>query len=367
MKPKGTLKYKLQLIKGLFFELTDAWENKEYKIIIGEKVNEIKLNLYDAIIPVGGWVKLNREYMCDYFVDIYDADELKETIWIKDYIKNKRVFISFDSVALGDHIAWLPYCREFKNYYQCHVIVSTFKNYLFQNTYKDLEFVERGIVVNNIVAHFEFGWFWNKDKEPINPVTIPLQQSACNILGLPYKEIKADVNYRIGERPTIQHYVVISVHSTSGLKYWQDEEWQKVIDFLHGKGYKVYEISSEKTQFNNAEDIPDTSMESTMNFIHHAEFFIGLSSGLSWLAWAMGKHVFMIANFSKDGHEFTSDCTRITNTDVCHGCWNNPMFKFNRGDWYYCPEHEDTPRHFECHRGINAEKVIYSIGTYYNI
>ena len=98
-----------------------------------------------------------------------------------------------------------------------------------------------------------------------------------------------------------------------------------------------------------------------MNVIHHSKFLIGLSSGLSWLAWAMGKHVVMISNFTSSDHEFTSNCTRITNRSVCSGCWNKPEFKFDKGDWNWCPEHIGTPRQFECHTSITSKMVIDKI------
>ena len=69
----------------------------------------------------------------------------------------------------------------------------------------------------------------------------------------------------------------------------------------------------------------------------------------------------MIANFSTKDHEFQTNCIRITDESVCHGCWNNPAFKFNRGDWGWCPSHEDTPQAFECHKEIKAEIVINKI------
>ena len=102
-------------------------------------------------------------------------------------------------------------------------------------------------------------------------------------------------------------------------------------------------------------------MEHTMDVIHYSDFFIGLSSGLSWLAWAMNKKVVMISNFTEDNHEFVSKCIRITNKSVCHGCWNNPNFKFDKGDWNWCPIHKNTPRHFECHTSITAQMVIDQI------
>jgi autotransporter strand-loop-strand O-heptosyltransferase len=98
-----------------------------------------------------------------------------------------------------------------------------------------------------------------------------------------------------------------------------------------------------------------------MNVIHHSEFFIGLSSGLSWLAWGMGKHVVMIANFTEKDHEFSTNTTRIVNEDVCHGCWNSPDHKFDRGNWRWCPIHENTERQFECQKSITSAMVIKQI------
>jgi autotransporter strand-loop-strand O-heptosyltransferase len=98
-----------------------------------------------------------------------------------------------------------------------------------------------------------------------------------------------------------------------------------------------------------------------MTYLHHSEFYIGLSSGISWLAWAVRKKVFMIANFSLKEHEFQTDCIRITDESVCHGCWNNPAFRFNKGDWGWCVEHEDTPQAFTCHKVITADRVISEI------
>jgi autotransporter strand-loop-strand O-heptosyltransferase len=62
-----------------------------------------------------------------------------------------------------------------------------------------------------------------------------------------------------------------------------------------------------------------------MNYIHHSEFFIGLSSGLSWFQTGINKHVVMISNFTEEDHEFTTNCTRIVNKSVCNSCWNNLM------------------------------------------
>jgi autotransporter strand-loop-strand O-heptosyltransferase len=123
----------------------------------------------------------------------------------------------------------------------------------------------------------------------------------------------------------------------------------------------VINVSKEKNSFKNSEQINNTSMENTMNVIHHSEFFIGLSSGLSWLAWGMGKHVVMISNFTEPDHEFTTNCTRIVKLDVCNGCWNSPIYKFDKGNFNWCPLHEGTKRQFECHTSITSDMVIKQI------
>jgi autotransporter strand-loop-strand O-heptosyltransferase len=134
-----------------------------------------------------------------------------------------------------------------------------------------------------------------------------------------------------------------------------------MVDFLVSKGYEVIEISKDPSNLKNLSLFTDKSMQSTMNAIHHCEFFMGLSSGLSWLSWALNKQVVMIANFTEANHEFTQDCIRITNLEVCNSCWNNPVFRFDKGNWNWCPEHEDTPRQFECHKSISSQDVISKI------
>jgi autotransporter strand-loop-strand O-heptosyltransferase len=338
-----------------FLEITGE-SDRNYEIKFFDEQGVCK---YDNKIKSNHWVKLNREYFTKWNTKIWEDGNL---IYDKtlDY-KNKRVFINFDSKSLGDNIAWMPYVLEFQNVHECKVIVCTYWNNLFKKVYPELEFVYPGSTVPNIHGQYNIGWFYNENKEPQLPNTIPLQQSATNILGLPFKEIKPKISYKIGERPYKQKYVTIATNSTAGCKFWTKEAWQELINHLHSLGYKIINVSKEDNPFKNVSKIKDTSIENTMNVIHHSEFFIGLSSGLSWLAWAIGKHVVMISNFTEANHEFTSNCTRITNLSVCNGCWNNPNFKFDKGDWNWCPVHKGTSRQFECHTSITSEMVINQI------
>ena len=351
-QPPGKISIYQHFVEQPFLEIKGN-STKKYTVNFYEPDGKL---YYSNIINANCWVKLNRSYYTTWITKIWEDD----TVIYQNVLtlNNKRVYISFDSSSLGDSIAWIPYCLEFKKKHNCHVIVSTFKNFLFKDIYPELEFVEPGTSILNIYAQYKIGWFYNLDKEPALPNTVNLQECATNILGLDYQEIKPRISYTIGDN-SYGKYVTIATNSTAGCKFWTKEGWQEVINFLHDNGYAVVNTSKENNPFDNCIQIEDSSIENTMNVIHHSEFFIGLSSGLSWLAWAMNKKVVMISNFTEDDHEF--ECVRITNKNVCHGCWNNPNFKFDKGDWNWCPIHKDTNRQFECHKSISARQVIDSL------
>jgi len=314
---------------------------------------------YHNKIKSNHWIRLDRQYFTKWRTQISEGDVLIYDNTLN--YKGKRVFINFDSKSLGDNIAWMPYVLEFKNFHDCEVIVCTYWNKLFRESYPELEFVEPGSIVHNIYGQYNLGWFYDSKKEPVLPNTIPLQKAATNILGLSFNEIKPKISYQVFDRPYSEKYVTIATNSTAGCKFWTKDGWQELINHLNSLGFRVINVSKEDNSFHNCEKISDSSIENTINVIHHSEFFIGLSSGLSWLSWAIGKHVVMISNFTEPDHEFTTNCTRITNTSVCNGCWNNPNYKFDRGDWNWCPVHKGTNRQFECHTSITSQMVINQI------
>jgi len=362
------IEIKKQNISNINIQVIQHFVNQPYFEIKGssDKVYNVKFfdekNYchYENKLPINHWIKLNRQYFTKWRTEVWDENELiyENTL---DF-SGKRVYIALDSKSLGDTIAWIPYMLEFKKKHNCHLIVSTFWNKLFKKSYPEIEFIEPGITVNNLNGMYKLGWFYNSDSEPEIPNTIPLQKTATNILGLEFSEILPKMDFTPKSNPFKEKYVTIANESTSGLKYWNNPNgWQELVNYLVDKGYKVINVSKNGDSLKNVTKLKDTSIENTMNVIHHSEFFIGLSSGLSWLSWAIRKHVVMISNFTEADHEFTINCTRITNPSVCNGCWNNPNFKFDKGDWYWCPEHKNTPRQFECHKSITSEMVINSI------
>ncbi len=94
------------------------------------------------------------------------------------------------------------------------------------------------------------------------------------------------------------------------------------------------------------------------NMLYYADFFIGLGSGLSWLANAVGCPVIMIAGFSIDFHEFFTPY-RVANRFVCNGCYNDIRATFLNNKT--CQQYSGTDRELECQKKISPHQVIQAI------
>jgi autotransporter strand-loop-strand O-heptosyltransferase len=76
------------------------------------------------------------------------------------------------------------------------------------------------------------------------------------------------------------------------------------------------------------------------------------------LAWGLNKKVILISGFSMPFSEFFTPY-RVINTQVCHGCWNDTNYKFNAGDWNWCPRNND----FICSKEISFNMVKHHINS----
>jgi len=302
--------------------------------------------VYENTIKSNCWVRLNRQYYTRYTTKVWQDGELIYSNTLN--LEGKEVLITIDSKALGDTMAFIPYCEAFQEKHKCKVTVSTFWNKILD--YPNLKFIEPGQAVG-CTAMYHLGYFYDPDKEPVPANKVPLQQSASNILGIDYVELvpKVKVNR---ERLDLGRYVTIATNSTAQCKFWTRAEWQILINYLHSKGYRVINVSRETNPFDNCEPISNTSIEYTMQVIAGADFMVGLSSGLSWLAFAIGTHVVLISNFTAVDYEFKTKCTRIVNPKVCHDCWSE--HKLDAANWNWCPRRQN----FICHTSITAQMVI---------
>ena len=172
-------------------------------------------------------------------------------------------------------------------------------------------------------------------------------------------------------RPIDQPYVCIAVQSTTHRKTWTNPlGWHEIIPFLREAGYRVICIDQKKVSGygivwnhlpHGAEDqTGDRPLVERVRWLRHADFFVGLSSGLSWLAWAAGTPVVMISGFTHPTNEFSTPY-RVHNHHTCNSCWNDPRLRFDHSDYLFCPRHKGTPRQFECTTQITPDAVKAAI------
>jgi autotransporter strand-loop-strand O-heptosyltransferase len=351
----------INFIGGAFVEIRGN-KPAEYHIkFINTKTNTIA---YETTIKNNMWSRCSIEYQVDWKIEVYENGKLWKT-HIYD-ASNKKVYISMDSKALGDTLAWMPYIDEFRKQHNCKVICSTFHNDLFKETYTEIEFVNPGTNVENLYAMYVIGLYYTENninnyfKNPLDTKKQPLQKIASDILGLPYTEIKPKLKIKEVQK---EPQVTIAIHGTTQAKYWNNSNgWQDVVDWLKLKGYTVKLLSRESSGYmgnlhpTGIEQHPPGPLSDLMDEMLKSELFIGIGSGLSWLSWALGVKTVLISGFSYEWAEM-QDCARIsTPIGKCSGCFNRS--RLDAGDWNWCPDHKGTERQFECSKSITSDVVI---------
>ena len=299
-------------------------------------------------------------------------------------IQGKTVHIIFQSKALGDTLAWFPYVEQFRVDNKCNVKLFLPNQELIpllKPNYSKIEFLSENKYIQSAgdgelcfklpmsaegIISYKIGSGWDGRQY------IPLQQSAAEILGLPFIEKRPNLVFKNYGRPMKEKYVCIGIH-TGGpqLKYWNyPNGWDYVVKYLNHKGYKVLDIDLEE---DNSRDgyinkLPNGVIKSQgkplverINELMHSEFFIGLSSGLSWLAWALSKRTIMISGFTSSWYEFQHKCIRVRNDTVCNSCWHRDESLNLKGNWNLCPDYQGTKREFECSKEIDPPMVFSAI------
>jgi autotransporter strand-loop-strand O-heptosyltransferase len=352
----------INFVKGAFVEIRGSREVNYTVKFINQITGKTE---YQTTIKNNMWSKCNIEYFVNWRIEVYENG----VIWkVHTYnANNKRAYIAFDSRALGDTMAWIPYIDEFRKKHNCEVICSTFMNDLFVDEYPHIEFVEPGTAVHNLYAMYSLGLFYtetgsvNLSKNPYDPKLQPMQKMATDILGLDYVEIRPKIKSNKSLTPKKQ--IAIGIHGTAQSKYWNNPKgWQDVVDWLNGKGYEVKLISKEGDGYmgNNhptgITKLPNGPIQGVIEELRGSEMFIGIGSGLSWLSWGLGVKTVIISGFSYDWAEM-QDCIRISPPKgKCEGCFNR--IRLDPGDWNWCPDHKGTERQFECTKSITGEMVI---------
>ena len=124
------------------------------------------------------------------------------------------------------------------------------------------------------------------------------------------------MKFKTYENGISKPYVCISEYASDSCKMLRNTEaWMEVVNYLKSQWYEVVVISKEKTKLTGVIDKSayGYKIEDRINDLQQCEFFIGCSSGLSWLASGLNKHVFLISDYTPPDHEFKTNCTGIWN------------------------------------------------------
>ena len=286
-------------------------------------------------------------------------------------VTNQSVLIAFKNrLVLGDAVAAIPSVAEFERRTGCKLTVFLPKplREFAANLYPELEQVDSVRIEN--YATFFFAWIIGT--LPILPVDsrmVPIERVAE--INLSMKLSPPKPTFKPTAPPvTDEPYVCIAVQASAPEKGWlYPHGWDIVVDYLKSLSYRVFCIDKNATETSDkftickpkaAEDFTgNLPIMHRANMLYHAEFFIGLSSGLAWIANAVDCPVVMICGFSSVWNEFDTPY-KVSNRLTCNGCSND----LRTLDFFYmsrCTYHGGTSREFECQKKISPRQVINAI------
>ncbi len=257
--------------------------------------------------------------------------------------------IILNTSSLGDTIGAVAQVNKYQKTTNNEIgfFINNAYTCLFQNSYPNIKFN---------CPNFEYD-----EQKLINfYFDRPLQKGFSDDLGMSYEELETNIDKHIGLRPIKQKYITISTHSTHQGRYWNNPNgWNDLIKYLKSK-YNISTVCIDRDYSfgikscmnpipNKAIDRSGINLKDCVNYISHAEFHIGTSNGLCWLAHALNKHVVLISNVTKPWCEFTKNITRIYDDSICNGCLNEE--RFDATDWLWCPRKNN----FECTKKICFE------------
>lgn len=313
--------------------------------------------IYSNTCKPGTWNAPSRKWFVNWKVIVNGEEHILNLI-------GKNVLIVNESPAMGDIIAWFPYLEVFRLKHNCTITYCGPHLQLFEKNYPEIKFIEYTNDINVIRqydATYRLGIFDSNENERFERhkrhwKRLTLQEIACDMLGLDYEPIKANLVVNNTGRPILNKYVVITEWSTLMAKLWMyPKGWQTIVDYLNLRGFKVIIVSKERTNLKNVIDRTDKTIEDTINTIYHSEFCLAPSTAVNWIAWSLDKKCIVPSGFSESWAEYDNPF-RIINKQHCHGCFNDVNLNFDK-NWEACP----MKKEYICSTSITPEQVIEMI------
>jgi autotransporter strand-loop-strand O-heptosyltransferase len=323
----------------------------------------------------GAFVNSAKRWFIRFRIEVWDRGK---SVFSHDYdAENRDVLIQFPVGTLGDTLGWLPYAVKFQRAHNCRLTcaISGLLIPLFRDAYPDITFVTHEEVrAEQFYASYCIGLFFDDTEciwQPTDFRLVGLHRTAGYILGVDPTEVVPRIAFADDGPPIAEPYVCIAVQSSTQCKFWNNPNgWRETVAFLVANGYRVVCIDQKPVHGSGLvwthiphgvrDETGDRPLAERARWLKHASFFIGLSSGLAWLAWAVGTLVVLISGFTHPTNEFATPY-RVINWHACNSCWNDPKLRFDHKDFLWCPRHAGTPRQFECTRLITPAQVHRTI------
>jgi autotransporter strand-loop-strand O-heptosyltransferase len=332
----------------------------------------------------GAFIRSSKRFFVRFGIEIWEVAEDGSTTSIfthEQEVRDQEVLIHLPVGTLGDTMGWFPYAARFAEVTGARVTVSLSKLILplFQDAYPNLTLVsheeaEERKLGERAYATYCIGLFFDDtacEWQPTDFRHVGLHRTAGYILGVDPTEEAPRLVLPDESRPIPEPYICIAVQASTQAKMWNNPNgWREVIAFLKERGFRVICIDQKPVHGqgivwnhipHGAEDeTGDRPLAERARWLRHASAFIGLSSGLAWLAWAAGCPTVMISGFTHPNNEFDTPY-RIINWHTCNSCWNDVRHRFDHKDYLYCPRHKGTDRQLECTRLITGTQVINTL------
>lgn len=270
-------------------------------------------------------------------------------------LKDKTILLHFDSFCLGDSICFAAFIDHFIDYHQPrYVYITTFLRHIFESNNDRVEFISatdisRSLTIDKLI---NVGY----DKNDLQHTMGGMFYATKDTMLIPQNLKPGKVPVIPKQRNVIRNKITIAPETLKKIAEWDKDKWQNLVNILVNNGFEVYNVSYEdRMKLDNVVDVHGfDDINVSLGHILDSRLFIGLSSGLAWLAWSYNVPVVMISGFTKKHNEF--DCYRVMSESGCSGCFN--IFKNIKTT---CPIFKDTDRSNECSKLITVDMVIEQI------
>ena len=270
--------------------------------------------LYDTTIAAGR-VSSAKRYYVRARIEVWQGGA---SVLTHDYSADGRdVLIQFPVGTLGDTMGWFPYAVKFKELHGCRLTCAmsgedhpAVPRRLSGHHLRHPRGGQARALLRDLLA---LGLFFD-DKDFIQQPTdfrhVGLHRTAGYILGVDPTEAPPRIALADDSRPIAEPYVCIAraehdaeqILEQSG-RLARDRAVSESGTATASSASTRSRCTARASSGTRSPTAPRTRpatgrWQERARWLKHAEFFVGLSSGLSWLAWAVGAPVVMISGFT---------------------------------------------------------------------